>query len=90
MNGRIRTRQVFLGPAGSVTKEPLWAKSLELERRLTVFRRGYGNLGRINQSRQVMFGVIERSRVGARNVARSCLRSGCPKPETMVCVWGIG
>ena len=59
VNGRIRTRQVFLGPAGSVTKELLWAKSLELERRLAVFlEEATGNLGRINQSRQVMFGVI--------------------------------
>jgi len=59
VNGRIRTRQVFLGPAGSVTKEILWAKSLELERRLAVFlEEATGNLGRINQSRQVMFGVI--------------------------------
>lgn len=59
VNGRIRTRQVFLGPAGSVTKDLLWAKSLELERRLAVFlEEATGNLGRINQSRQVMFGVI--------------------------------
>ena len=59
VNGRIRTRQVFLGPAGSVTKELLWGKSLELERRLAGFlEEATGNLGRINQSRQVMFGVI--------------------------------
>jgi hypothetical protein len=59
VNGRVRTRQVYLGPAGSVTKESLWAKSLELEKRLTVFlEEATGNMGRINQSRQVMFGLI--------------------------------
>jgi len=59
VDGRIRTRQVYLGPAGSVTKEALWAKSLELEKRLAVFlEEATGNLGRINQSRQVMFGLI--------------------------------
>jgi hypothetical protein len=66
VNGRIRTRQVYLGPAASVTKEALWAKSLELEKRLTVFLEqatgvdsvNTGNMGRINQSRQAMFGLI--------------------------------
>jgi len=59
VNGRIRTRQVYLGPAQAVTKELLWEKSLVLERRLVVFlEEATGNLGRINQSRQAMFGVI--------------------------------
>lgn len=48
-----------LGPAQSLTKEKLWAKSLELERQLAGFlEEATGNLGRINESRQVMFGVI--------------------------------
>jgi hypothetical protein len=55
VGGRIVTRQVHLGPAGSLTKEKLWAKSLELERRLAGFlEEATGNLGRINESRQVM------------------------------------
>ena len=59
VGGRIGTRQVHLGPVGSLTKEKLWAKSLELERRLAGFlEEATGNLGRINESRQVMFGVI--------------------------------
>lgn len=59
VNGRVRTKQVYLGPARAVTKELLWEKSLVLKRRLAVFLEEVtGNLGRINQSRQVMFGVI--------------------------------
>jgi hypothetical protein len=59
VNGRIRTKQVYLGPASAVTKELLWDKSLLLEKRLAGFLAdATGNLGRINQSRQVMFGVI--------------------------------
>jgi hypothetical protein len=59
VNGRVDARQVYLGPAGSVTKESLWAKSLELEKRLTVFlEQATGNMGRINQPRQMMFGLI--------------------------------
>jgi hypothetical protein len=59
VGGRIVTRQVHLGPAESLTKEKLWAKSLELERRLAGFlEEATGNLGRINESRQVMFGVV--------------------------------
>jgi hypothetical protein len=59
VNGRVDARQVYLGPAGSVTKESLWAKSLELEKQLTVFlEQATGNMGRINQPRQMMFGLI--------------------------------
>ena len=59
VNGRIRTKTVYLGPASAVTKELLWEKSLLLEKRLAGFlAEATGNLGRINQSRQVMFGVI--------------------------------
>ena len=59
VNGRVRTRQVHLGPAAQLTKEKLWQKSLELERRLAGFlAEATGNMGRINQSRQVMFGVM--------------------------------
>jgi hypothetical protein len=59
VNGRICSRQVHLGPAGSLTKEKLWERSLELERKLAGFlAEATGNLGRINESRQVMFGVI--------------------------------
>jgi hypothetical protein len=59
VNGRIRTKMVYLGPASAVTKELLWEKSLLLEKRLAGFlEEATGNLGRINQSRQVMFGVI--------------------------------
>jgi hypothetical protein len=59
VNGRIRTKQVYLGPASTVTKELLWEKSLLLEKRLAGFlEEATGNLGRINQSRQVMFGLI--------------------------------
>ncbi|MBK8989796.1 MAG: hypothetical protein IPM39_27670 [Chloroflexi bacterium] len=59
VNGRICSRQVHLGPAGQLTKEKLWERSLELERKLTGFlAEATGNLGRINESRQVMFGVI--------------------------------
>ncbi|MBK7919027.1 MAG: hypothetical protein IPJ94_22740 [Chloroflexi bacterium] len=58
-HGRICSRQVHLGPAGSLTKEKLWEKSLALERKLAGFlAEATGNLGRINESRQVMFGVI--------------------------------
>jgi hypothetical protein len=57
--GRIVTRQVHLGPAQSLTEQKLWAKSLELERKLAGFlEEATGNLGRINESRQVMFGVV--------------------------------
>jgi len=42
-----------------LTKEKLWERSLELERKLAGFlTEATGNLGRINESRQVMFGVI--------------------------------
>jgi len=59
VNGRICSRQVHLGPAGQLTKEKLWDRSLELERKLAGFlAEATGNLGRINESRQVMFGVI--------------------------------
>ncbi len=59
VNGRICSRQVHLGPAGLLTKEKLWQKSLALERKLVDFlEEATGNLGRINESRQVMFGVI--------------------------------
>jgi hypothetical protein len=59
VNGRICSRQVHLGPAGQLTKEKLWERSLALERKLAVFlAEATGNLGRINESRQVMFGVI--------------------------------
>ncbi|MBK8986247.1 MAG: hypothetical protein IPM39_09225 [Chloroflexi bacterium] len=55
----ICSRQVHLGPAGQLTKEKLWERSLELERKLAGFlAKATGNLGRINESRQVMFGVI--------------------------------
>jgi hypothetical protein len=59
VNGRIRTLQVYLGKAEDVTKQLLWEKSLTLEKRLEGFlAKASGNLGRINQSRQVMFGVV--------------------------------
>ncbi len=59
VNGRICSRQVHLGPAGQLTKEKLWDRSLALERKLASFlEEATGNLGRINESRQVMFGVI--------------------------------
>jgi hypothetical protein len=59
VNGRICSRQVHLGPAGQLTKEKLWERSLALERKLAGFlAEATGNLGRINESRQVMFGVI--------------------------------
>jgi hypothetical protein len=59
VNGRVRTKQVYLGPASAVTRKLLWEKSLLLEKRLAGFlEEATGNLGRINQSRQVMFGLI--------------------------------
>jgi hypothetical protein len=55
----ICSRQVHLGPAGQLTKEKLWDQLLALERKLAGFlEEATGNLGRINESRQVMFGVI--------------------------------
>jgi hypothetical protein len=40
VNGRICSRQVHLGPAGQLTKEKLWERSLELERKLAGFPGG--------------------------------------------------
>ena len=59
VEGRIVTRAVHLGPAAALTKAKLWQRSLALERKLAGFlEEATGNLGRINESRQVMFGVI--------------------------------
>ena len=59
VDGKIVTRAVHLGLATKLTKEKLWEQSLALERKLTGFlAEATGNLGRINESRQVMFGVI--------------------------------
>ena len=59
VDGKIVTRAVHLGRAAALTKAKLWQRSLALERKLAGFlEEATGNLGRINESRQVMFGVI--------------------------------
>ena len=55
VEGKVVTRAVHLGRAAALTKEKLWERSLALERKLAGFlEEATGNLGSINESRQVM------------------------------------
>ena len=57
VNGRIKTKSVFLGPASSVTPQLLREKTLLLEQRIQELNKT-PRLGNINKSRQHMYAAI--------------------------------